>query len=65
MTSPDRRHLRWRKSSYTGSAAQDCVEVARADEREVAVRDSKDPDGPMLMLTGGQWETLLRACRVG
>ena len=37
----------WRKSSYsTGNAA--CVEVARAD-RKTAVRDSKDPDGPVLV----------------
>ncbi len=35
--------FRWRKSSLTGEAGQ-CVEVASAG----AVRDSKDPAGPVL-----------------
>ncbi|MGW0394252.1 DUF397 domain-containing protein [Streptomyces sp. NPDC003042] len=35
----------WRKASYTGSSGGDCVEVA-AQPCRVAVRDSKNPDGP-------------------
>ncbi|MFJ6795570.1 DUF397 domain-containing protein [Streptomyces sp. NPDC091268] len=36
----------WRKSSYSGSTGGECVEVA-AGPCLVAVRDSKDPDGPV------------------
>ncbi|MGI5325294.1 DUF397 domain-containing protein [Actinomadura nitritigenes] len=38
----------WRKSSYTTSNGGDCVELASAPGT-VAVRDSKDPDGPRLV----------------
>ncbi|KJK43535.1 DUF397 domain-containing protein [Streptomyces sp. NRRL F-4428] len=35
----------WRKASYSGSNGGDCVEMA-AQPCRVAVRDSKNPDGP-------------------
>ncbi|MDQ2874125.1 MAG: DUF397 domain-containing protein [Actinomycetota bacterium] len=35
-----------RKSSYSSSSA-DCVEIAAAGS-DIAIRDSKDPDGPVL-----------------
>ncbi|MFF0520295.1 DUF397 domain-containing protein [Actinomadura nitritigenes] len=38
----------WRKSSYTGPNGGDCVELASVPGT-VAVRDSKDPDGPRLV----------------
>lgn len=37
----------WRKSSYSDSEGGACVEVAGLSA-VVAVRDSKDPDGPKL-----------------
>jgi hypothetical protein len=43
------RNLTWRKSSYSSSNGQ-CVEVASAGS-VVAVRDSKDPDGAVLLCT--------------
>ncbi|MCK8677184.1 DUF397 domain-containing protein [Streptomyces lichenis] len=39
----------WWKSSYSDSGAQ-CVECGILDDRTVAVRDSKDPHGPALLL---------------
>ncbi|MFB4296205.1 DUF397 domain-containing protein [Actinomadura sp. NTSP31] len=42
--------LAWRKSSYTGSNGGNCVELADA-VGVVAVRDSKDPDGPVILVT--------------
>jgi len=45
VTAFDRNELTWRKSVY--SAQGNCVEVARA-EQLVYMRDSKDPDGPVL-----------------
>ncbi|MFB4296199.1 DUF397 domain-containing protein [Actinomadura sp. NTSP31] len=42
--------LSWRKSTRSGSNAAECVELADA-AGVVAVRDSKDPDGPVLLVT--------------
>jgi hypothetical protein len=47
----DLRNVKWRKSSYTGSNGGNCVELAEVAGSVVAVRDSKDPDGPVLLLT--------------
>lgn len=52
----------WRKSSYSGHDGGDCVEVA-ALPGAVAVRDSKDPGGPVLTLTPAQWRALLGLIR--
>ena len=45
----------WRKSSYSGSNGGACIEVGTAD-LAVAVRDSKDPDGPLLAFARDQWK---------
>ena len=47
----------WRKSSYSGGNGGECVEVAPDPCRLVAVRDSKDPDGPKLLVSPAQWQT--------
>ncbi|MFC9997949.1 DUF397 domain-containing protein [Nocardia sp. NPDC127526] len=45
---------RWFKSSYSESSGT-CVEVAFLDEGMVGVRDSKNPTGPALVFTPGEW----------
>ncbi|MFE5213142.1 MULTISPECIES: DUF397 domain-containing protein [unclassified Streptomyces] len=40
----------WRKSSYSGDQGGDCVEVAELAVATVAVRDSKNPAGPILTI---------------
>jgi hypothetical protein len=50
--------LRWRKSSYSGNGGN-CVEVARGRPGMVAVRDSKNPDGPVLGFTANEWERFI------
>ena len=45
----------WRKSSYSGGASGNCVEVAAA-ARTVAVRDSRDPKGPVLAFGSKDWQ---------
>ncbi|MEU5992088.1 DUF397 domain-containing protein [Spirillospora sp. NPDC047418] len=40
----------WRKSTHSGSNGGNCVDLA-AVSGAVAVRDSKDPSGPVLLLT--------------
>jgi hypothetical protein len=54
----------WRKSSYSGNNGGNCVEVA-ALPGAVAVRDSKDPDGGMLVLSSQEWRAFLAAARAG
>ena len=52
----------WRKSSYSG-ANGNCVEVARHVPDVVAVRDSKDPDGPELAFSLQQWRAFTRTVK--
>lgn len=53
----------WRKSSYSGTNGGNCVEVARALPAAIAVRDSKDPDGPKLTFTPQAWAAFTAAIR--
>jgi hypothetical protein len=47
----------WRKSSRSGGNGGNCVEVARNLPGVVAVRDSKDPEGPKLALSPASWQS--------
>ncbi|MEU4495535.1 DUF397 domain-containing protein [Streptomyces sp. NPDC023998] len=40
----------WRKSTYSSDTGGECVEVA-AQPCRIAVRDSKNPDGPAFAVT--------------
>jgi hypothetical protein len=55
----------WRKSSWSGGNGGDCVEVARNLLGVVAVRDSKDPDGPKLAFTPDEWRAFAAGIRGG
>ena len=56
MNSPET----WRKSSFSGgTAGSNCVEVAYTPEA-VAIRDSKNPDGPRLTIPRPHWHQFLR-----
>ena len=54
----------WRKSSYSGSNGGNCVEVAPLPAA-IAVRDSKDPDGPRLIFTPQDWAAFTATIRTG
>jgi Domain of unknown function (DUF397) len=54
----------WRKSSYSGQTG-DCVEVAGSLPGAVAVRDSKDPEGPAVVLPPTAWRALARRVKDG
>ncbi|MDG4802194.1 DUF397 domain-containing protein [Micromonospora sp. WMMD980] len=57
MEEPDR--LLWRKSSRSDNNGGACVEVA-APQEWVLIRDSKDPDGPILRFDRPRWRAFLR-----
>ena len=48
----------WHKSARSGAQGQ-CVEVALNLPRIVAVRDSKDSDGPSLVFADSEWRAFL------
>ena len=56
--------VRWRKSSYSGDNGGACVEVGTAG-RVVAVRDSKDPEGPRLAFAAGTWQAFAEDVKAG
>jgi predicted secreted Zn-dependent protease len=60
---PAADHVVWRKSSLSG-ANGNCVEVALTP-RQVLVRDSEDPSGPLLTFTFAQWECFIEGVRRG
>ncbi|MBO4270983.1 DUF397 domain-containing protein [Microbispora triticiradicis] len=55
----------WRKSSLSGDNGGQCVEVAVDLPGVVAVRDSKDPDGPRLTFTPAEWRTFISGVKTG
>ncbi|WP_433359247.1 DUF397 domain-containing protein [Streptosporangium sp. CA-115845] len=65
----------WQKSSFGGNG-QDCVEVALGDTSRTEVepgpdsalflvRDSKDPEGPVLAFTPGEWDAFITGIKRG
>ena len=52
-----------RKSSRSGSNGGNCVEVARNLPGIVAVRDSKNPDGPVLLVSRDEWASFVTRLR--
>lgn len=54
----------WRKSSHSSSSGN-CVELAVAGRTRIAVRDSKDPSGPILLPTIRAFANFVRAAGEG
>jgi len=53
----------WRKSSRSGTGS--CVEVRLAETGAVQVRDSKDPNGPILTFAPTEWDAFVTGTRAG
>lgn len=56
------KEARWAKSSLS-EGADDCVEAALLTA--VVLHDSKDPEGPSLVFTAGEWTAFLAGVRLG
>ncbi|MEV8315633.1 DUF397 domain-containing protein [Streptomyces sp. NPDC059900] len=54
---------RWRKSSYSSGDSDACVEVADGVPGVVPVRDSKNPQGPALLLGAEAWSAFVAGVR--
>jgi len=54
----------WRKSARSNNGG-DCVEVAGNLPGLVAVRDSKDPSGPVLVFTPAEWDAFVGGVLAG
>jgi Domain of unknown function (DUF397) len=54
---------RWRKPARSGSNGN-CVEIA-ATGTTIAIRDSRDPQGPQLAFTPDRWKAFTAAVKTG
>ncbi len=61
---PDLSQAIWRKSTYSSSTGQNCVEVATNLPDIVVVRDSTNPDGGRLFVSPTEWHEFLTSLKV-
>lgn len=55
--------LTWVKSTFSGNG--NCVEVAFGLEGTVLVRDSKHPEGSLLVFSGDEWGAFIAGIAAG
>jgi hypothetical protein len=55
----------WRKSTRSAGTGGNCVEVADNLPGVVAVRDSKDQAGPVLVFTPAEWSAFVDGVKSG
>lgn len=63
LSDAERANLAWIKAQASTHNGQ-CVEIASA-AGNIAMRDSKDPDGPILVYTPGEFRAFLDGARNG
>lgn len=61
---PDLSGAAWRKSSLSNGGGN-CVEVAQLDDGTTAVRDSKCPDGAVLVFNPAEWSAFTEGIKAG
>jgi hypothetical protein len=54
----------FQKSSHSGASNPACVEVGFVTT-QVLLRDSKDPDGPVLCFTTDEWHAFIAGVKAG
>ncbi|MFC9969323.1 DUF397 domain-containing protein [Spirillospora sp. NPDC127200] len=55
--------IAWRKATRSGSDGDHCVEVSTNVADHVLIRDSKDPEGPMVALDRGTLAVFMEAVK--
>ncbi|MDX3111193.1 DUF397 domain-containing protein [Nonomuraea angiospora] len=65
LTATDLAGAVWKKSSRSGNNGGNCVEVATNLPGVIAVRDSKNPNGPALRFTQAEWDAFLGGVKLG
>lgn len=60
----DLSRAQWFTSTHGDTDGDNCVEVAFVDEA-IAVRDSKNPQGPALIFTAAEWDAFVGGARDG
>ncbi len=61
----DLSHAIWRKSTRSGGNGGECVEVAGNLPDIIAIRDSKNPDGPALIAAPSVWRAFAATVKNG
>ncbi|MER6498411.1 DUF397 domain-containing protein [Streptomyces sp. NPDC001455] len=64
MAATELRGVVWQKSRYSNSQGS-CVEFAKLPGGDVAMRNSRHPDGPALVYTPAEIEALLLGVKDG
>lgn len=57
-------YARWQKSRLSNPSGN-CVEIAGLPGGDVAVRNSRDPEGPVLIYTAAEMSAFLLASKLG
>jgi hypothetical protein len=55
----------WRKSRRSGPQGGNCVEIADLSDGQVAMRNSRFPDGPALVFTSAEWHAFVGGAKDG
>jgi len=63
LSEAERAALAWLKAQSSSHNGQ-CVEIASAADK-IAIRDSKDPNGPILVYTSAEFRAFLSGARNG
>jgi hypothetical protein len=61
----DLSQAKWRTSTRSGGNGGQRVEVAVLPDGGAAVRDSKNPDGAVLIFTKGEWDAFVGGAKDG
>jgi hypothetical protein len=65
MRHDDLTSAAWVKSSHSGGDAGQCIEIAPDLPHIVPIRDSKNPDGPALLVPAASFSAFVAAVKAG
>jgi len=58
-------NVTWRKSRRSGPQGGNCVEIADLSDGQIAMRNSRFPDGPALVFTSAEWHAFVGGAKDG